>query len=154
MKRHGLVRYLLLLGWMYLIFRASATPDLRTVPWAQRFGFLPATIGKEATDLLELLLRKSAHMLSFAILALLAHWALAGTFPGWTARRRGWTAFLFAVLYALSDEWHQTFVPTRHGALRDVAIDAVGAALALLVLRLRFARQRRSGPPLQEADQR
>jgi VanZ family protein len=45
------------------------------------------------------------------------------------------TAALVAVVYACSDEWHQTFVPGREGTLRDVAIDAVGAVGASICLR-------------------
>jgi VanZ family protein len=37
------------------------------------------------------------------------------------------TAVLITVLYAVSDEWHQTFVPGREGTSRDVAIDTLGA---------------------------
>jgi VanZ family protein len=37
-----------------------------------------------------------------------------------------------AVLFALSDEFHQSFVRGRHSALRDVGIDSLGALLALL----------------------
>lgn len=35
---------------------------------------------------------------------------------------------MIAVLYACTDEYHQLFVPGRSGQLRDVMIDAVGAA--------------------------
>jgi VanZ family protein len=35
-------------------------------------------------------------------------------------------AGVIALLYAFSDEWHQSFVPGREGALRDVGIDALG----------------------------
>jgi len=37
-----------------------------------------------------------------------------------------------ALLYAASDEWHQSFVPGRTATPRDVAIDAVGICLATL----------------------
>lgn len=40
------------------------------------------------------------------------------------------TALLLAVAYGAADEWHQTFVPGRHGSLHDLAADAVGALLA------------------------
>lgn len=36
-------------------------------------------------------------------------------------------AFVATVLYALSDEWHQTFIPTREGKPLDAGIDALGA---------------------------
>jgi VanZ family protein len=40
-------------------------------------------------------------------------------------------AWLIAVLYGVSDEMHQSFVPERMADLRDVIADAVGAALGL-----------------------
>lgn len=125
--------WLLLLAWMALIYQLSATPDLKAVPWAQRFGLLPKLLGREATDLLEFVLRKSAHMGAYAILALLARWAFSGTWPTWTRGRLLAAALGFAVLFAASDEYHQTLVPTRVGSLRDVAIDAAGAVAALLL---------------------
>ncbi|MEK7577171.1 MAG: VanZ family protein [Patescibacteria group bacterium] len=36
-------------------------------------------------------------------------------------------AFLLTFLYAASDEFHQMFVPTRQGTIRDVIIDGIGA---------------------------
>ena len=127
------LRYALLLGWMAVIFRASATPDLKAVPWAQRFHLLPAVLGVAATDTLEFVLRKGAHMATFALLALLARYAFAGTWPAAGRRRLSLTAWAFAILYALTDEFHQTFVPTRVGSLRDIGFDAAGAAIGLLL---------------------
>lgn len=130
----------LLLAWMALIYRLSATPDLKTVPLAQRFHLLPATIGVELTNLLELLLRKAAHMAAFGLLAWFAFRALAATFPAWARGRLLAAAFGLALLYAISDEWHQSFVPTRYGSLRDVAIDTAGATIALLIIWFRTRR--------------
>jgi hypothetical protein len=42
-------------------------------------------------------------------------------------------AWLLALLYACSDEFHQIFVAGRHASLLDVGIDAIGAAIALAV---------------------
>lgn len=42
-----------------------------------------------------------------------------------------WSA-VFALLYASSDEWHQTFVPGRGGTWVDVVIDSIGIGLALI----------------------
>lgn len=83
-------------------------------------------------DLYDWLVKKGGHMLGYALLA----WLL---FRGWggTGRRAYLLAFLGAVLYALSDEFHQSFVPGRNATLVDVAIDSLGALLVLLVLRLR-----------------
>jgi len=75
-------------------------------------------------------LRKSAHMAEFGTLFLLARRALNRTYGSamsWT-----WAAAAFSIFYAMSDEWHQTFVPGRTGRMTDVAIDSGGVALAAL----------------------
>ncbi len=82
-------------------------------------------------------LRMLAHAVTYAILAGLILFALSGagrvTLAGVVA------AFVIAVLYGVSDEFHQSFVPDRTGQVSDVAIDAFGAAvgvvLAAIILR-------------------
>jgi VanZ family protein len=44
------------------------------------------------------------------------------------------SAAAIALAYAIVDEYHQSFVPTRHGAISDVAIDALGIGIASIVL--------------------
>lgn len=132
-----LLRFLPALLWMGVIYRTSATPGLKSVPLVQGIGLLPAHLDPAVLSLLELLLRKSAHLISYGLLALLLAWA----FFVWLDRSRAlWVALAVAVLFAISDEWHQSFVPDREGRWWDVAIDTVGAALALL-----YSRRRRFG---------
>ena len=47
-------------------------------------------------------------------------------------------AFGAALIYAISDEVHQTFVPTRQGALRDVFIDLIGISLMYIYIKNNF----------------
>jgi VanZ family protein len=117
------VRWVLLLAWMAAIYQASDTPGLKTVPIIQRLGLLPDSLTPWALDLLEWVLRKSAHFVSFGILALLADGALNGR----------WRAWFFTLGYAVLDEIHQTFVPSRVGSPLDVVIDSAGALLFLLL---------------------
>lgn len=91
-------------AWCGVIFYFSSLPDLRT-PLSYDYA-----------------LRKLAHLGEYAVLALLL--ARAGV-----ARAQ---AFAFCVLYAASDEWHQSFVPGRAGAFWDVVIDGAGALTGLL----------------------
>jgi VanZ family protein len=72
-------------------------------------------------------LRKCAHMAEYAVLAVLLRRALGRTAP----------ALLLASAYAVTDEFHQTFVAGRHGSPVDWAIDTVGALLGLVLLRRR-----------------
>ncbi|WP_435008337.1 VanZ family protein [Tundrisphaera lichenicola] len=55
-------------------------------------------------------------------------------------------AFSFCVLFAASDEYHQTFVPGRGGTWTDVLIDTSGAGLAALIAYRRRADGRRVSP--------
>ena len=63
---------------------------------------------------------------------------------GW---RRPFAATAIALLYAATDEFHQTFVAGRHGTPVDVAIDAIGCGLAALAWWLTTRRRGRPGPP-------
>ncbi|WP_026369257.1 VanZ family protein [Kallotenue papyrolyticum] len=104
----AILRWLPALAWMALIFWFSSQPDLP----------------RPANDLLNLILRKSAHAGVYAVLALLYVWALGG----WRWR---WWAFGLAALYAVSDEFHQSFTPKRHPTATDVLIDCLGAYAGL-----------------------
>lgn len=79
--------------------------------------------------LADFLVKKGGHATGYALLALANLRAL-----GWD-RKRLWLAWVIAVLYSASDEFHQSFVPGRHPALADVGIDALGAAVGLLLWR-------------------
>jgi len=125
------VRMLPALLWMYLLYRSSATPGLRGLPLVQRLGLLPPDLSPAAAWWIEMLLRKSAHMLAYAILAVLFAWAFSARRPRRTAFG---AALVAALLYAVTDEVHQSFVPTRQGVWYDVLIDGVGAALGLAAL--------------------
>jgi VanZ family protein len=75
---------------------------------------------------------KLAHLTVFGALCLLTLRATHGgskpLTPGPSA-----AAFFLVLLWGVLDEVHQHFVPGRDASARDVAADALGAALALLV---------------------
>lgn len=52
-------------------------------------------------------------------------------------------AWALGALYAMTDEFHQLFVPGRSGELRDVCIDAAGVLCGVVVMRL--MRRRKGG---------
>ena len=98
---------------MALIFWLSAQPDLDS--------------GLGAIDAI---LRKFAHVIVYGALTLLWYWALRPATP-----RALPIAAAIALVYAATDEYHQSFVEGRSGSVRDVAIDLVGIGLASLLLR-------------------
>ena len=144
------LRYWLpLLLWMVVIFSASA--DTASVPHTSRFlepflRWFKPDISAEAIDAVRWCVRKAAHMTEFAVLTWLAWRALRRPVRQdqrlWSARC-AWGALGLAVLYASTDEIHQTFVPNRTGSMMDVAIDATGAALGMLMVWMVFRWRRR-----------
>lgn len=77
---------------------------------------------------LDLFIKKGSHMLGYAFLAQAYLWAIGKNRPN--ARLFAW---LLAVLFAASDEFHQSFVMGRGATVVDVAIDALGAWLGLII---------------------
>ena len=76
--------------------------------------------------LLQAIINKGGHMIGYGMLAL-AFWRMFEF-----EQDRFWLAWLLAVLYALTDEFHQSFVPGRTPSLFDVLFfDALGALIAL-----------------------
>jgi VanZ family protein len=75
----------------------------------------------------DLPLRRVAHVAAYGLLALLLLRPLSA-FP---IRRAALTAFVVTLLWAVSDEMHQSLVPDRRGVAGDVVIDAAGALLGL-----------------------
>jgi VanZ family protein len=81
--------------------------------------------------------RKLAHFTEYAILALLAARAFR-TSPNQSIETRWFIISLFLIIgYALIDEFHQSFVPSRTASITDSFIDMAGGLTALMILRRR-----------------
>ena len=138
--RNRILSLLLVVLWCGLIFGASAQNGKESgalsgmiVDLVMRlFGLSSDRIH----DMLTIIVRKGAHMSEYAILLLLLLWLLSS----WTSLRGVglYSLSLGIVIFAASDEYHQTFVDGRAGSVRDVVIDSCGAVLMLgLVLIVR-----------------
>ena len=107
-----MLRWFVVLLWMGLIFALSSISSLHS-PLAALSDFV---------------LRKLAHIGMYAGLTVLLFLALE---RHTASTRHAWLlAVLLAVSYALTDEWHQTWVHGRQGSWRDVGIDTLGIAVS------------------------
>jgi hypothetical protein len=86
-------------------------------------------------------LAKSLHAGAYAFLTV-----LASCLP--VSRRVFWILIAGLALHAIGGEIGQTYVPNRHGSVRDVVIDWVGIGLGLLVLRMVSREPEASAEPL------
>jgi len=78
---------------------------------------------------LDILVKKGGHAIGYGMLGLSYYYALPRTL---SVRYRWIMALMMAILFALSDEFHQSFVAGRTSTLRDVLIDTAGAGVALI----------------------
>jgi VanZ family protein len=88
--------------------------------------------------------RKAAHFTEYAILAFLAARAFRASPRPALANRWFLASLALVVAYALLDEYHQSFVPSRTGSIHDSLIDISGGLAALLLIRWRDASHQRS----------
>lgn len=123
--------WLPVLLWMVFIFIGST--DLMSAEQTSRFigpflrWFAP-DISPETIASIQLFVRKFAHLTEYAILSALLLRALRQHL---LAARS--VAFVLAALYAVVDEFHQSFVPSRTGSPWDVVTDSIGALLGLVI---------------------
>jgi VanZ family protein len=113
-RNRALVRALAPLALMAVIFYFSAQPAAEHHAWWV------------------IVFRKLGHVTGYALLTALWAWALQGV-----VRRPVLIAVCIALAYACTDEFHQTFVSGREGTPRDVGIDAIGMAIAALLIGMR-----------------
>ena len=91
-------------------------------------------------DGLDYAIRKCAHITEYTILATLAYRAIRldrKTFRDiWL-----WGPILLCILYASSDEWHQSFVKSRFPAVGDVLYDTFGGMVGTVLNLWRYLRE-------------
>ncbi len=119
--------------------RLFAVPEkgwLRLVPVTLVMGtiFLLSHQPGDSLPLPEVVnLDKVLHCLAYAVLGLAALFALP---PAWRRRhpvKAGMGVVLFCLLYGLTDEAHQSFIPGRFSSGADLLADGLGGLLAVLV---------------------
>ena len=133
-----LSRYLPLFLWLAFIsfassnsFSASNTSRIigPLVLW-----LFPHT-SAETLDIIHAITRKIAHFTEYAILGFLAARAFRTSPRPAISKRWFLICATLVVVYALMDEYHQSFVPSRTASILDSFIDMAGGLTALLVVR-------------------
>lgn len=128
-----------LLCWMGLIFFLSTdngsvahtNPAMSSIV-RRLFPGIEQRLGPEITERIDWNIRKTAHVSEYALLAILSFRAIAWGNP----RLRGRNIllpYLIGLLYAASDEYHQSFVPSRGASAADVFFDQTGVLIGVVV---------------------
>ncbi len=87
---------------------------------------------------------KGYHIAEFALLCFLLFTGLQQSFFR-RSRDAAAVSAILSMLYAASDEWHQTFVPGRGGTAVDVGIDCIGIFITTACILWRYPRSPQTG---------
>lgn len=149
-----LLLWLLVAAIMAAIFCFSAQTGQESAAVSEPFSRLTQTLFSFVSPLFPSLsiddfdafvvfTRKAAHFFCYASLAASAFFAFSCDL---SQRKSALFSFLLSVLYAVSDEWHQSFVPERAMQAQDVLLDSFGAVCGILLclLCVRLARRTRA----------
>ena len=139
---------ILTLCWMALIFwfsaqEAEVSSDLsggfiaRLLSlFVEGFDTMDEASRLAMIDSLQTLVRKCAHMGVYAVLGVFV--ALFMSTFSIEVKKQVVIALAICIIYAASDEIHQSFVPGRSCELRDVCIDSLGSLIGMTLCRLIF----------------
>ena len=116
--------------WAAIIIQATG----RTFDAPHTSGWLVALLGNlppQTLHIINVAMRKSAHLTEYGILTALSFRAVREGRPGFTLR---WAliAIAITVCIASTDEYLQSFTPTRTSTPWDVLLDTVGGTIAML----------------------
>jgi VanZ family protein len=103
--------------------------------------WISALLGPGVFAVPEWAVRKAAHCFEYAVLGALL---FAGFFNSSRIAKTVSSTFAAGVLYAISDEVHQHFVPGRTARFADVVIDTAGISIAVFVMWM-FTHRRNAG---------
>ena len=142
-------RHVFFLAMVMFIYIFSSMPGAVSKPQSDAVARVILAIGSKRdvsysiVSFVGLYARKIVHMIEFAALAIAGIIAVTPDRDDYAFRIRhdNWSVryflvFLFCIVYAASDEFHQLFVDGRGACVEDVLIDTTGSAIGMLLYQL------------------
>jgi VanZ family protein len=118
----------------FIIFNFTASSSSTGSNTQHIIGKITGLDDKHAATL-NFVIRKTTHLTIFGLLGICFYMALR--------KRKFLIAWGLTTLYAASDEYHQSFMPGRTAAVKDVILDSCGSIVAILIVRF-FVQKRYS----------
>ena len=127
-----ILNIILLILWLGTIFFFSSQNSEDTTNTSSKLDFIINIIVKDESkkDEARFIVRKIAHFTEYFILALL----VLNVVKDYKTIDYKWLLFILimCIIYAISDEYHQSFVDGRVSSIKDVIIDSCGSLLSLI----------------------
>lgn len=139
---------ILVILWMGLIFYFSNQEASVSTTQSDKIIEIVNVVAKNNESFKDILLklyeskganfviRKSAHMFSYFVLAILSFIMVYTHKENINLSIK--YSFLISILYAISDEIHQLFIPGRSGMIQDVFIDGIGVVVGIIIITIIF----------------
>lgn len=135
------IAYVLVIVWMMVIFGLSAQVRDKSDRLSSGITKVVVDTAKKVSPEKKLnfnkvnhIIRKNAHFFAYLVLGMLL--MVAAMCSGIKGYRAVTWALFICVVYAISDEIHQAFVPGRGPGVKDVIIDSAGAIVGIIILRV------------------
>lgn len=136
-KNKKIISWVLVIFWMVIIFYFSHQPAVKSNELSTGISRKITEVVKKVTNNpiinkvnFNHIIRKMAHFTVYFILGILVVNAIGQRYSldtKWILR-----SIIICILYAISDEFHQSFVPGRGPAVFDVLVDSFGASTGIL----------------------
>ena len=132
------INIILVIIWMIVIFMMSSF-DANTSSNQSNFivDIIVNIFNIRNIDILSFIVRKLAHFTEYLILGILVYNLIH------SYNKKVIVGIVICILYAVSDEIHQLFVPGRSGEIRDVLIDSMGSIVGSYIYYFIFTIRRR-----------
>jgi VanZ family protein len=132
------VSWLSVLIWMGIIFSLSSQPGDESSKFSlgvteyviKVVNTIAPTLNIDKNDF-HIFIRKNGHFFVYLLLGMLVINAMYRS--GLVGNKLIVSSVLFCLLFALSDEIHQLYVPGRGSSLYDVLIDSIGALIGIYI---------------------
>ena len=128
-----IINIIILIIWLLVIFLFSSQNGEESTKTSGIFDNVISIFIKDEgnKDTAKYYVRKCAHFTEYFILALLIINVIKDYHE--VNYKLLILTFILCMLYAASDEWHQTFIDNRAGQIKDVIIDSSGSLLAIII---------------------
>ena len=118
--------------WMIFIFIMSSFDASESSAQSNIIvNFISNIFNINNIELISLIIRKLAHFTEYFILGILTYNLIK------KYRKKYYIAIIICIIYAISDEIHQIFIPGRSCQITDILIDSIGAITAIYICKLK-----------------
>ena len=130
-----IILIILILLWMYIVFGFSGQNGEESSGISFKISMLLTRNNEEISRTIEPYVRKIAHFSEYAVGGILIFLLLL-TFEKISPMIRNILSIIITIIYAITDEVHQVFIPGREGKIIDVYIDTLGIITGILFINL------------------